>query len=85
VTRAELDDDISSFIRNYPFDSLEGSTRILNDKAQRKQKSSVPKLTTQNNNIAIRNQQRRRGGFNRTRGGQFQAPAAHQSISSLKI
>jgi len=85
VTRAQLDDDISSFIRNYPFDTFEGATRILNGRAARKHKSSVAKSTTQNsrnNNVATRHQQGRRSGFNRTRGGPFQTPVGHRGISS---
>lgn len=86
VTRAQLDDDISTFIRNYPFDTFEGATRILNGRAARKQKSSAAKPTPQNlrnntgnnNHVASRNQQGRRSGFNRGRGGQMQTRTPRQ-------
>jgi hypothetical protein len=88
VTRAELDGDISVFIRNYPFDAFEGATRILNGRAARRKKLSVAISTAQNlrtNSVVGKNQQGRRGGFNRPRGGQFPTPAARQGNSTLKI
>jgi hypothetical protein len=92
VTRAQLDDDTISFSRNYPFDTVEGATRIVNVKSARKQKSFPAKSSAQNlrnNNIAARNQPARRGGFNRSRGGQFQTSApphrGNISINNTKL
>ncbi|CAF3359818.1 unnamed protein product [Rotaria sp. Silwood1] len=87
ATREQLDDDTTSFLRNYPFDSFEGATRIVNAKSARKSKSSTNKTTTQNhrnNNVTARNQQKKRGGFNNTRGGQFHTPAAHRGAAAKR-
>jgi len=87
ATRKQLDDDTTSFIQNYPYDQFEGVTILANSNLGRKKKPFGPTSSTQksrNTNIATRNQQGKRGGFNRTGRGQFQTPAVHRGIFILK-
>lgn len=74
VTRAQLDEDSSVFLRNYPFDTSEGVTRLLSGRAARKQKVFPGKPNTQNTKTTKNNnnQPGRRTGFNPTRGGRPQ-------------
>jgi hypothetical protein len=66
---------------------FEAATIILTGKSAGKKKSFPGKPPTQNprnNNIPARNQPPRRGGFNRSRGGQFHTPAPpHRGIISI--
>ncbi|CAF0995468.1 unnamed protein product [Adineta steineri] len=78
VTRKQLDDDTDFFLQKYPFDQFEAATPLTNNKIVRKKKSFPSTSSAQksrnynNNNISMRSQQGRNGGFNRTGRGQFQ-------------
>jgi len=48
VTRTQYDDDVNTFIRSYPFDTLEGATRLLSNRAARRQRANQAKTQVKN-------------------------------------
>jgi hypothetical protein len=78
ITHAQLDKDIQSFIQGYPFDSLEGVTRMLSSRAARKQKLLREKAVNENSKNNDNNQRERLDSLNKKREEHRQKQVPHR-------